>query len=185
MAPEPNADPELQPVELDPRSPAGAPYGAAGFRFGWSLGAARMACKRAGFDWRPSPANSSAGWCTGAVGELGFAAQVQIGTCGEAGVCSIGIMKTVEDADPNAWIREYVAVAEALMARHGRPASHETEIPEDCREQLADCLESGRARISAWWFWSTGQGILMQLKHPGGHPTISLLYGSPELRLKR
>jgi hypothetical protein len=147
-------------ADADEPKRAGAPAGAAGFRFGQTREEAEKACAAAGFE--VSAVEPRGLRCSGLPEDVGLPASVELAFCAQ-NVCGITLRTDPRKAG-KARMTAFVSLADALREKYGVPAERASNVPGDCREgpALDPCLDEGRASARQSWRWA-GQGKTLSL----------------------
>lgn len=155
------------------------PVGGGGFRLGSTLEEAAAACRGGGFDWMVAVENETHGKCTGVPGKVGLdVAYVQ--SCASGKVCDIMLGKTLSPSNPNQWPNEFQAKLTTLEAHYGKPSELKHKVPTECSTTLANCIESKRAEIHAWWTWASGEQVVLVVTVITGRPGLWVKYLTAE-----
>jgi hypothetical protein len=146
--------------DSDGRKRAGAPAGAAGFRFGQTREEAEQACAAAGFE--VSAVEPRGLRCSGLPEDVGLPASAELAFCAR-NVCGITLRTDPRKAG-KARMAAFVSLADALGEKYGVPVERTSNVPGDCRDgpALDPCLDEGRASARQSWRWAA-QGKTLSL----------------------
>ena len=148
-----------------------APSGAAGFDLGMALDDAEKRCRAAGQLWFTARESSA---CSGSVGAR-LPYHVDLVGCHDF-VCRLVLS---EQVGPKA-LERFREVAHELVDNYGGEHREELEVPGDCRDTLARCLQDGRAKARAAWRWDDGHTLTVTLEAPTRDDVFVVLsYSSP------
>jgi hypothetical protein len=142
-------------VATDPEE---APDGLAGFGLSMTPEAARTACEGAGNSWTET---EEVGRCDAPLEPLGVEGEVEVEMlrCGE-GYCQIMLTANPQDG---AIVNEVIRLKAAMERRFGAPRVSNSVIPTDCKEGLAECVDSQRAYLEYIWTFPGGERLQLRL----------------------
>lgn len=155
-----------------------------GFPFGEELGESRDRCRRAGHRFSGS---GTAFRCTGAAGQLGFEAALDLAFCAGR-LCEIKATLEGPGAAPH-----FRRVAEVhgrlfrvLTATFGAPQQEHWRAPAPCRQALegggsAACFSHDGMRARHWWSAGGHELYLgLQRSRAGETPELTVMFRAPE-----
>jgi hypothetical protein len=135
--------------------------GAAGFTFGESRAEAEQSCRASGHLW--SATSAGLGVCNGAPIDTGLPGEVIVGFCGDGRVCDVAMAVIPKDRRSDGWLDGFTRIQRALRQKYGEPANRVANIPKECREDIAPCLDDARAAVEVTWQWRSGQRVALRM----------------------
>lgn len=148
------------------------PSGAAGFVFGSNPAEAAESCKAAGNEVRQLGKSVV---CRGGAAPLAPAKVASASFCPSGELCLI-VLVMPDVKEGRLTVKQLTA---RLSEQLGEPTSQRINIPSQCEQTLAACLENGEAAARSNWSWKSGFSVSLQLwPHRDGAVGMTVTYAT-------
>jgi hypothetical protein len=145
----------------------------AGFEFGITTTDAEAMCEQSGFEWRERERRDYYG-CSGTPRAVGLEATTLVRFRGTQ-LCWVRVSGRPKALGPSAWTESFVALANALERKYGKPTKRDIRIPRSCHEDLRTCLQDGTARAELRWEVEA-RSVTLTADSVNEAPEIRLIY---------